>query len=182
MYYRILKIYSDLENIVEKHAKRINEAKISLKNYFKTSNELYLRRFLAIIDNLRTDRQIILKRAEEASRVDLSTIDLNDLKYALEIFDYIYALLDYHRLVDLEEERKIFVLAMEKAVGTALNEYREIFEKDISNVEENMLKLDCFLENIKTIISDGLKMVDDKEFVENYIRNLSFKLEKPRET
>ena len=179
MYYRILKIYSDLENVVEKHAKRINEAKISLKNYLKTSNDLYLRRFLAIIDNLRVDRQVILKRAEEASQIDLGTIDSNDLKYVLEIFDYIYALLDYHRLVDLEEERKMFIIAMEKAIGTALSEYREVFEKDISNVEENMLKLSISLENIKTIISDGLKIVGDKEFVENFIKNLSFKLEKP---
>ena len=177
MYYRMLKIYSDLEDIVEKHAKKISEAKISLKNYFKTSNELYLRRFLAIIESLRVDRQVILNRAKEISEVSLDKIDRNDLKHVLEVFDYIHALLDYHRLVDLEEERRIFITAIKKSEGTMLSEYRDVFERDVLNVEESMAMLDDFLKTLKTIISDGLKIVDDKGFIENYIKNLSFKLE-----
>ena len=178
MYYRVLKIYSDLEDIIEKHAKKISEAKISLKNYLKTSNELFLRRFLALVDSLRVDREVILNRAKEVSKVSLDKIGKDDLKNTLEIFDYIHALLDYHRLVDLDEERKMFAALIKRSEGTLLSRYRDVFERDLSSIEENINMLDELLESIESIISNGLKMVSDRTFIENYLKNLSFRLEK----
>jgi len=176
MYYFVLKTYSELEVIIEKHSKKLHEANISLKNYLRTSSEIHFRRFLTLIDQLRADRKIIVNIAKKISQIKLDSMSQEDLKQILETLDYIHALLDYHRLVDLDEEFKLLSYAIENSENSTLSYYVETFEKDISEVRKNVAEIDDCLKSLKTLITTTLKKISDEKFISNYVKNLSFKL------
>lgn len=176
-YFSVLKSYSELETIVRKHSKKLREAKINCKNYLKSSDDLYFKKLLVIIEQLRSDRKIIRKNVETILNLKIDgSIDFKELKIILDLLDYIYALLDYLKLVDLNYEKFIFRKLMKLSKTKPFSDYRESFEKDLNDVKELSLILGNVLSKIKFYVSNMLKNIDSDEYINEYLKNSSFTL------
>lgn len=175
-YLNLLKVYSNVENTVRTYSKRIRTLRKLIKAYTVEQEDLLLKKIVATLEQLRYDRKIIEKNLNTLNEIASKNPTFTDnVKDALNILDYTHALLDYLSIVDLKNEYKLLRILLKASKNNPqLEQYIEVFKHDLKNLRQLKNFLEDVLESVKNLIKNLIRHVDDKEFIEKYLKDLSF--------
>ncbi|RLG75797.1 MAG: hypothetical protein DRO23_02860 [Thermoprotei archaeon] len=175
-YLNLLKVYNNIETTIRTHSKRIRTLRKLIKAYVEEQEELLFKKIITTLEQLRYDRKIIEKNLNILGEIASKTSSFADnTKDALDVLDYTHALLDYLSIVDLKNEYKLLrVLLKISKNNPQLEQYTEVFKHDLKDVRQLKSFLENVLENVKNLIKNLIRHVDDEEFIEKYLKDLSF--------
>ncbi|RLG74253.1 MAG: hypothetical protein DRO08_00110 [Thermoprotei archaeon] len=179
-YFKLLKLYSRLESAIETHSKKLKSLKRLIKEYLREKSDVALRKTISNIEQLEYERKIIENILMEYSKIPISANYLKndiEIKNTLKTLDDIHALLDYFSTVALRTEYMLLRL-LEKISHEdyLINQYTGLIKHNKEHIRNLKRKSSVFLNELESKVKELIGTVEDKEFVEDFLRDLSFSL------
>ncbi|HDJ94782.1 MAG TPA: hypothetical protein ENG46_00400 [Acidilobales archaeon] len=105
--------------------------------------------------------------------------DVIEIKNTLKVLDEIHALLDYFSTVALKTEYMLLrFLEKISHEDYLVNQYTDSIKHNKEHIRNLKRRLSVFLDELENKVKELIGTVEDKEFVEDFLRDLSFSLKR----